>query len=133
VQCVAWVGVAVGLGVAMMNLKALPKGVGRTGVAHRPGLVCWRWAVAILGVGGLSGPCVGSLRGGVMSVADRGGPQEFDAQLKKLMEGNVSLIDTLGSARLALHAAFSQAFKNKEVRAASAGRTSHLHHHHHPV
>jgi hypothetical protein len=42
-------------------------------------------------------------------------PQEFDAQLKKLMEGNVSLVDSLGSARLALHAAFSQAFKNKEV------------------
>ncbi len=31
------------------------------------------------------------------------------------MEGNVTLVDSLGSARLALHAAFSLAFKNKEV------------------
>ncbi len=42
--------------------------------------------------------------------------KEFHAQLKKLTDGDVSLVDKLGSVKLALQAAIANAFKTPEVR-----------------
>ena len=42
-------------------------------------------------------------------------PQEFHTQLKKLTDGDVSLVDKLGSVKLALQAAIANAFKTPEV------------------
>ena len=41
--------------------------------------------------------------------------QEFHAQLKKLTDGDVSLVDKLGSVKLALQAAIANAFRTPEV------------------
>jgi hypothetical protein len=41
--------------------------------------------------------------------------QEFSAQLKKLTDGDVSLVDKLGSYRLALQAAMANAVRTPEV------------------
>eukprot|EP00727_Mastigamoeba_balamuthi_P007037 m51a1_g2954 putative protein lzic isoform x2 (194) ;mRNA; f:649573-650444 len=41
--------------------------------------------------------------------------QEFEASLSRLMSGDVTLVDSLGSMRLAIQAAISKAFKTPEV------------------
>ncbi len=41
--------------------------------------------------------------------------QEFDAQLKKMMDGDVTLVSSLGQVKLALEAAIKSAFQTPEV------------------
>ncbi|KJE94059.1 hypothetical protein CAOG_08818 [Capsaspora owczarzaki ATCC 30864] len=41
--------------------------------------------------------------------------KEFDASLKKMIAGDMSLVDSLGSMQLAIQAAISNAFKTPEV------------------
>ncbi len=41
--------------------------------------------------------------------------QEFDVQLKKVMDGDVTLVSELGSIKLALEAAIKDAFHTPEV------------------
>ena len=41
--------------------------------------------------------------------------EEFEASLKKMMQGNMSLVNELGAVQLAIQAAVSNAFKTPEV------------------
>lgn len=42
-------------------------------------------------------------------------PQEFDAQLKKMMDGDMTLVSSLGQVKLALEAAIKSAFQVRRV------------------
>lgn len=48
--------------------------------------------------------------------------QEFDAQLKRMMDGDISLVSELGQFKLALRAAISNAFSTPEVIKSFAAR-----------
>lgn len=41
--------------------------------------------------------------------------QEFDESLRKMMAGDMTLVDELGAVKLAIQAAIKQAFKTPEV------------------
>ena len=49
-------------------------------------------------------------------------PQEFDGQLKRLMDGDMTLVSALGQLKLALRAAISNAFSTPEVIKSFAAR-----------
>ena len=49
-------------------------------------------------------------------------PQEFDGQLKRFMDGDVTLVSDLGAMKLALRAAISNGFHTSEVLKSFAAR-----------
>ena len=49
-------------------------------------------------------------------------PQEFDGQLKRLMDGDMTLVSELGQLKLAIRAAISNAFQTPEVIKSFAAR-----------
>lgn len=50
------------------------------------------------------------------------GLQEFDAQLKRMMEGDMTLVSELGAIKLALEAAIASAFNTNDVLRSFAKR-----------